>query len=636
MTTQQSKRYFHFALGPVQEFIAQARRTRDFWAGSFLLSWLAGVAMLAVEKQGGKMRRPLPLRDYLDWLVGEGKGEPPRQGCIPNRFVAEIGEEFDSKLVAEAVREAWQALAERIWEGELKNHTGTKVYDTWRRQVDNFWEIQWAISSGPDEDVLDRRKSWRTHFHRPEPGAKCTLMGNWQELSGESNKEDAEQFWEPLREKLGLDPDKKERLCAIAAIKRQLARHFNKDFSITLLPGRLDLKLKGWNLDASVPSVYYMVAVPWLIRILEKTADVSLLEGVHSAARAIGICYSEQHSHIPRLAAIYKEREFPSQFLADLDASVFFDSELNDTDLYPDRDKIGALREALRALKVQKPAPYYALLAMDVDKLGGNLSPELSKAVSEFTTKHVPGIVAEQHHGFLVYAGGDDLLALLPLDTALPCAAALHKAYVDSTKRHGVDSTISAAVLFAHVKVSLGKVIEDVRDLLKRVAKDGCGRDALAVRTWNPGGSNLEWGLPWSEALDEAGNVVIQALARSLRNNGAGGQDTYSSRLLYKLRDRFALFSPLHDPETGRVFDDEPVLEDDADAMKLLMADYKRSSEHAEAGEARNASEDDIKSLLAQCQPKRRTQYGRIEKSGGLDPDAALLARFLAQKGMSL
>lgn len=28
---------FHFTLGPVQGFVAQARRTRDFWAGSFLL-----------------------------------------------------------------------------------------------------------------------------------------------------------------------------------------------------------------------------------------------------------------------------------------------------------------------------------------------------------------------------------------------------------------------------------------------------------------------------------------------------------------------------------------------------------------------------------------------------------------------
>ena len=38
----------HFTLGPVQSFVAEARRLRDFWAGSFLLSWLSGQAMRAV------------------------------------------------------------------------------------------------------------------------------------------------------------------------------------------------------------------------------------------------------------------------------------------------------------------------------------------------------------------------------------------------------------------------------------------------------------------------------------------------------------------------------------------------------------------------------------------------------------
>jgi CRISPR-associated protein Cmr2 len=40
------KTCLHFSLGPVQGFVAQARRTRDFWAGSFILSYLAGQAML--------------------------------------------------------------------------------------------------------------------------------------------------------------------------------------------------------------------------------------------------------------------------------------------------------------------------------------------------------------------------------------------------------------------------------------------------------------------------------------------------------------------------------------------------------------------------------------------------------------
>ncbi len=36
-----------------------------------------------------------------------------------------------------------------------------------------------------------------------------------------------------------------------------------------------------------------------------------------------------------------------------------------------------------------------------------------------------------EHHGALVYSGGDDVLAFLPLDTALDCAGALRASFAD-------------------------------------------------------------------------------------------------------------------------------------------------------------------------------------------------------------
>lgn len=49
--TETADQYFHITLGPVQGFVSQARRTRDFWAGSFLLSWLAAVAIKSSRKR---------------------------------------------------------------------------------------------------------------------------------------------------------------------------------------------------------------------------------------------------------------------------------------------------------------------------------------------------------------------------------------------------------------------------------------------------------------------------------------------------------------------------------------------------------------------------------------------------------
>ena len=84
--------FFQFTLGPVQDFVAQARRTHDFWAESFLLSWLAGVTIAAIQAQKGSIIFPTPDENYMDFLEGrkESGGSPhsPQQGSIPNRFMA--------------------------------------------------------------------------------------------------------------------------------------------------------------------------------------------------------------------------------------------------------------------------------------------------------------------------------------------------------------------------------------------------------------------------------------------------------------------------------------------------------------------------------------------------------------------
>jgi len=100
-------KFFHFTLGPVQSFVAQARRTRDLWAGSFLLSWLSGQAMKAVLDQGGKIIFPrvtdangTPVDPMLKAIIGINGAPTPQIGSIPNRFKAEVPDDFDAGKVA--------------------------------------------------------------------------------------------------------------------------------------------------------------------------------------------------------------------------------------------------------------------------------------------------------------------------------------------------------------------------------------------------------------------------------------------------------------------------------------------------------------------------------------------------------
>lgn len=47
-----TRHILHIAIGPVQDFIVQARRTRDLWHGSHLISELSRTAARALAQAG--------------------------------------------------------------------------------------------------------------------------------------------------------------------------------------------------------------------------------------------------------------------------------------------------------------------------------------------------------------------------------------------------------------------------------------------------------------------------------------------------------------------------------------------------------------------------------------------------------
>ncbi|RME57463.1 type III-B CRISPR-associated protein Cas10/Cmr2, partial [Candidatus Parcubacteria bacterium] len=105
MSTQQ----FHFFIGPVHEFVASARRTRDFKAGSVLLSWLTSVAAYTAQKCAPQANDLFPpLEADLIKALEQGQAAPT---SMPNRFSISVDETFDPQTVEKAVRNAWRALA---------------------------------------------------------------------------------------------------------------------------------------------------------------------------------------------------------------------------------------------------------------------------------------------------------------------------------------------------------------------------------------------------------------------------------------------------------------------------------------------------------------------------------------------
>ena len=644
-----TSRYFHFTLGPVQSFVAQARRTRDFWAGSFILSYLSAVAMKAVQKQGGTLLFPAANDRFLSWLEGRpaGGAERPTQGEVPNRFKARVEQGFDPDLVARSVRLAWTELAELVWRRDLSRHAESRpeTQEIWRRQVEGFWEIVWALSH--DEaasDLIERRKHWRSFLPGDESGTKCMLMDGYQELSGEiaPDAEAQEEFWRPVRRRCGLDLREGEQLCAMAFIKRRFARHFAR-FEAPM-PG--DWTLRGWPLPTAVPSVPYMAVAPWLAQVVY-AAPPEKLHRFEQLAAELGETASERPLTCVRRAQQETRKDIGK--FSSLSGDLFFEETLDNPRRYADRQQAGRLKRALLDLRrscsdIDPPSPFYAVLLMDGDCLGRLMrviehQAAISQALERFT-RRVPEIVSE-HSGFLVYAGGDDVLALLPLEDALGCAQALRRNYLQAFEGTGVDSTISGAIEYAHIHVPLARVLGGAHGLLDGLAKDGRGRDAIAARVWTPGGKTFEWALPWTRALEtvtpqpessiSSERIVLEALAEDFR--AASGQAVFSSSFFYRIRELFELLNPRAEGH--------PSLSPD-EALSLMTAEYLGSGVHQGERPSLETATGLVRRLLAQCRPVARTFNGDGELepeelwriSPSLEADGVLLARFLARKGV--
>lgn len=659
-TTSPHTQVFQFTLGPVQGFVAQARRTRDFWAGSFILSWLSSVAIAAIQKQGGNIQFPVPDPVYLRTLYGTAdmKDAWPQQGSIPNRFMATtatVAGDFRPEWVSQAVKAAWRGLAEAVWQGDLAGYAGEPTRQIWERQIENFWEISWVLSDGSQPGLLDQRKNWRNPVLPAEPGHKCMMMDGWQELSGvtATNMQPVNSFWKQLSEQgqtgiaSDLGGEGLEHLCAMAYVKRRFSRYFAK--VKVSLPGTGG-EIHGWEVPSAVPSVAFLAAAPWLARVIDKVPQA--FKRFHEAA--IGLVGATEAAHVGAgsagqsgfeidIACVRQAAERVPDFKrvwAGLDGQVYFDSALENhqrvfgPNLGREARAVSAeLSKLVKAADLGRPSPYYAILLMDGDQLGKHMGDPakqtpISQALNRFTSR--AGDIVREHNGFLIYAGGDDVLALLSLDNALPAAAALQKDYAEafaaqSWPGEAVRSTLSGAIEFVHFRTPLTRVLTDAHKLLDKVAKDQTGRNAIAVRVWKPSGLAVQWAMPWEKALDEAGVVKITRVAAAFAGQGEDDAEgrNFSNKFFFRMQSLLERFD-------GK---------DPAVLQALLLAEYLHS--YGDMAKRTQLDLDQLKDhlngLLEQCWQYRRPQAGAeaaLDEECPLNPEGALLVRFLAQKGL--
>ena len=175
--------FLAFHLGPIQDFIATARRTQDLWMGSWLLSHLSQTAIDTAQIKGAELVLPKELPKSGDPAVAD----------TPNHCLVRVRESDVADIARQiqtAVESAWFCIHRKV----KSEFFGSVPDDLWRRQLENFLEIYWAAVPNDSskearnraQATLDARKRLRDFRPTCEPHLKCTLCGARQELKGNS------------------------------------------------------------------------------------------------------------------------------------------------------------------------------------------------------------------------------------------------------------------------------------------------------------------------------------------------------------------------------------------------------------------------------------------------------------------
>ena len=458
-------------IGPVQDFIASARKLRDLWFGSNLLSELSKTVARSLKEQGGDLIFPFAASDD-DLKIDSSL-------IVANKILAEFDGKVSPAEVVAKTKSAWIVHREIFAVKALEKILGIKKIkinqELYKKQIFDSGEFfaGWVALSDDYKDskaklerLLAGRKNLRDFSSPAWDGTgipKNSLDGIREAVTGDNQEEI-----------IGLIK-KNEKLDALGCIKRFYpiaSGHGKKKFddlsSIALLPWLRGLE--GMN--------HYPLVMKYL-------------------SNFIGQEYLQDN-----LAKIKPE-----------DHAQYFYLEKSEI------RKIGAIEDykKLKFITQSEPQKYACILVGDGDNMGKTLDLiETARGHRSFT-RHLGdfankiGETIEQHQGSLIYAGGDDVMAYLPLHTMIDCADAIRKKFSEAMQTiyfelnlSGARPTFSIGVAVVHHSSPLDQALNKARQA-ESIAKEKGERNSLAIIQSKRGGGDLiiydKWEYPEKEGI---------------------------------------------------------------------------------------------------------------------------------------
>ncbi len=478
------------ALGPVQDFIMTARRTRDLWFGSYLLSECSKATAKTLKDGGAELIFPSPVDPEKDLKPNR----PDGLGVVNNVLVRV---ETDEQGIVELVKKAqessqnqitilFEAILKRLKKHDLNNRLDEQ---TAKKQLDDLLEFQWLAV--PINGNYQKAREQASELMAARKTTRNFKAVSWMsDEIGIRPKSSLDGAREAVTE--GLTPRSRringmrgsENLCGVGVLKRMGAR---------------GLQIDGTPSDRFF-STSHVAALPLIRRMTEKHTQ------------AVTTYLGTLQDIEPNIELGYVPSK-PRAGFGNYDGHLLFESRLKEYMTsyqltepeqraeIDEKTKLAslALKTLFDTTGLPSPMPYYALFHADGDRMGEAISSphleeqfkvkghlERHKALSSKLSEFAGSVreIVERHWGSLVFSGGDDVLAFLPLDTALECVKELAEKFKvslqDFKNKDGEAPTLSGGLVIAHHLDTLSETLQLARSG-EKIAKSIQGKHALAI-----------------------------------------------------------------------------------------------------------------------------------------------------------
>ncbi|NHZ71477.1 MAG: type III-B CRISPR-associated protein Cas10/Cmr2, partial [Aquificales bacterium] len=526
--------------------------------------------------------------------------------------------------------------------------------EIWNAQIEpeKWLEIYWVIYPNPDqqydfgtlnaraERALQARKGVRNFMPVEEVGERDSLSGKRAALSDppQQPRKALRTQWKNLAEALYKEGIKKKPTDPYSGLSAALSTEGHEYLSAVDMTKRFAQRFcfePDWGLEGKFPSTSSIASAVFRQKLLAdhnlQAARNQFVAGLRSIKGTDGQRLPETLSKdsLPLLFEKYKGNS-----LLEYDGELFYPDMYTEKRLKDDfnvpfsetaviqlKQNLLNLRATAAKANINMPPTYYALLLMDGDKMGDHLSKisdvagqrDVSRRLMDFALKKVQKIVEDKYLGRVVYAGGDDLMAFLPLENVLEAAQTLNEAY-RQTLVGGQQYTASAGIVVAHHLAPLDRVLQAAREA-EKMAKGGYGRNSIVFSILKRSGEQLDVGAHWDYGKDHPVLPIIQDVGDYLQSDTVA----LSPKFAFDAEQEAAAISKLPTAHEKRL-----ALLLKRHSKKLADSDRDRlAAELAHIGAGIQAQFDNAKRRVAD-DDAAHTRSGTVELAHWL-----LLARFL-------